>query len=99
MAFFKDKEIPERQYGITVIDINSLHGYRGQQLKVTDQIRIATADFYPDLDQLKNVLDQPLFINQIEYSLRSDSDIKLTVNTVQYQDKMIRRLVKLIKER
>lgn len=97
MAFFKDKEIPERQYGITVIDINSLHGYRGQQLKVTDQIRIATADFYPDLDQLKNVLDQPLFINQIEYSLRSDSDIKLTVNTVQYQDKMIRRLVKLIK--
>jgi hypothetical protein len=97
MAFFKDKSTPERQYGMTVIDINALHGYKGQEINVTDQIRIATGDFYPDLDQLKNVLDQPLFVNQVEYSLRSDSDIKLTVNTVQYQDKMIKRLAKLIK--
>ena len=97
MNFFKDQSAPEKSYDISIIDITNLKGYQGQQINVTDQIRLGSIDFYNDLDELKNILDQPLFVTSVQYKLRSDTDMKLTVSTIKYQDKMIERLVKLIK--
>ena len=95
--YFKDKTAPEKQYNISVIDIYSLKGYNNQKIQVTDQIRLAGQDFYDEMDELKDLINQPLFVSEISYSLRSDGDIKLTVNTIKYQDKLIRKLVSLIK--
>ena len=95
--YFKDKAVPEKQYNISVIDIYSLKGYNNQKIQVTDQIRLAGQDFYDEMDELKDLINQPLFVSEISYSLRSDGDIKLTVNTIKYQDKLIRKLVSLIK--
>ena len=95
--YFKDKAAPEKQYNISVIDIYSLKGYNNQKIQVTDQIRLAGQDFYDEMDELKDLINQPLFVSEISYSLRSDGDIKLTVNTIKYQDKLIRKLVSLIK--
>ena len=95
--YFKDKAAPEKQYNISVIDIYSLKGYNNQKIQVTDQIRLAGQDFYDEMDELKDLINQPLFVSEISYSLRSDGDIKLTVNVIKYQDKLIRKLVSLIK--
>lgn len=97
MAFFKDQCAPEKSYDLSIIDIYALKGYTGQEVKVTDQIRIASQDFYQELDELKDILDQVLFVKEVQYKLRSDTDIKLSVNIIKYQDKMIKRLVKLIR--
>ena len=95
--YFKDKAAPEKQYNISVIDVYSLKGYNNQKIQVTDQIRLAGQDFYDEMDELKDLINQPLFVSEISYSLRSDGDIKLTVNVIKYQDKLIRKLVSLIK--
>ena len=95
--YFKDKAAPEKQYNISIIDIYSLKGYNNQKIQVTDQIRLAGQDFYDEIDELKDLINQPLFVSEISYSLRSDGDIKLTVNVIKYQDKLIRKLVSLIK--
>lgn len=95
--YFQDKAAPEKQYNISVIDIYSLKGYNNQKIQVTDQIRLAGQDFYDEMDELKDLINQPLFVSEISYSLRSDGDIKLTVNVIKYQDKLIRKLVSLIK--
>lgn len=96
-TYFKDKAAPEKQYNISVIDVYSLKGYNNQKIQVTDQIRLAGQDFYDEMDELKDLINQPLFVSEISYSLRSDGDIKLTVNVIKYQDKLIRKLVSLIK--
>ena len=95
--YFKDKAAPEKQYNISIIDIYNLKGYNNQKIQVTDQIRLAGQDFYDEIDELKDLINQPLFVSEISYSLRSDGDIKLTVNVIKYQDKLIRKLVSLIK--
>ena len=56
-----------------------------------------SSHFYEEEDDLKHILQQPLFITDINYTLRKDDEVKLTVNTVKYQDKMIQRLVNLIR--
>lgn len=95
---FKDQSNPERDYQITVIDnIRDLDGYYGQEIKIGDGIELNVNEFYEGFDDIRDSLSQYLFITDISYDLRKDTDISLTVNTIKYQDKLIQRLVKLIK--
>lgn len=94
---FKDKQKPEEGYSITLIDINSLTGYKDQELRVGDSILLDVEEFYQERTDLFTSLSQYLFISDISYNLRSDTDISLTVNNIKYQDKLIQRIAKLIK--
>lgn len=94
---FKDYTAPERQYNITVIDATSLKGYKGEEIRVGDGIQIDAQAYYNEYDQIFKSLSQYLFVTDISYTLRSPTDISLTVNSIKYQDKLIQRLVKLIK--
>lgn len=94
---FKDLSEPEKGYTISLIDCNALRGYQGQELNIGDGIKVNVEEFYDEADIIKKALSQYLFITDISYDLRKDSDIQLTVNSIKYQDKLIQRLVKLIK--
>jgi len=94
---FRDYSAPERQHNITVIDATSLKGYKGNEIRVGDGIQIDAQAYYNEYDQIYKSLSQYLFITDISYTLRSPTDISLTVNSIKYQDKLIQRLVKLIK--
>lgn len=94
---FKDMSQPENGYSISVIDVANIMGYSGQEITIGDGIRIKADEFYADADLIKKALSQYLFVTDISYDLRKDSDIQLTVNSIKYQDKLIQRLVKLIK--
>lgn len=94
---FKDKSMPERGYNISLINnIDQFYGYKGQELKIGDSIRLKANEFYDGFDDISNSLNQLLFITDIKYNLRKDTDINLTVNAIKYQDKLIQRLAKLI---
>ena len=95
--YFKDISQPERGYNITMINQAEIQGFKGQELKVGDSIRVTVSEYYDENDDIQKTLSQLLFITDISYSLRSDSDLQLTVNNIKYQDKLIRRLAKLIK--
>lgn len=95
--YFKDISQPERGYNITMINQAEIQGFKGQELKVGDSIRVNVSEYYDENDDIQKTLSQLLFITDISYSLRSDSDLQLTVNNIKYQDKLIRRLAKLIK--
>ena len=106
---FKDKQEPERGYSISLIDaynnllINTINKkdkwskYVGQELKIGEGILIDANEYYDEYDDIYKTLSQYLFISDLSYSLRKNSDIQVTVNTIKYQDKLIQRLVKLIK--
>ena len=83
---------PENGYSISIIDISNILGYYGQEITIGDGIKIKT-----EADALRNALSQYLFVTDISYDLRKDNGIQLTVNSIKYQDKLIQRLVKLIK--
>ena len=93
----KDLSQPERNYNISIIDLASLSGYEGQELCIGDSILLDADDYYEEYDDIKTTLSQYLFITDISYTLRKDSNISLTVNSIKYQEKLIQRLVKLIK--
>ena len=94
---FKDYTAPEKQYNITVLDAAALDGYVGQELKIGDSILLNTSDYYDAIDETYRALNQYLFISDISYNLRTDSDISLTVNIIKYQDKLLQSIVKLIR--
>ena len=94
---FKDYTAPEKQYNITMIDVAALQGYEGQELHLGDGILIRASDYYDSIDETYKALNQYLFISDISYSLRTDTDISLTVNTIKYQDKLLQSIVKLIR--
>lgn len=94
---FRDMSRPEKQYNISVIDVNTLKGYYGQEIKVSDSIALQADEYTDNYDDLRTAISQFLYISDISYSLRSDDDIQLTVNTIKYQDKMIQKLAKLIR--
>lgn len=107
-AAFKDKQTPERNYNISLIDIynnlqvkensdNNWMKYYGQELKIGDGILVDVDEYYDTPDDVYKTISQYLFITDISYELRKDSDINITVNTIKYQDKLIKRLAKLIK--
>ena len=94
----KDFNNIEREYNISTIDAFSLQGYRqGQPLNIGDAITLNAEELYDGYDDIKESLKQYLFITDISYILRQDTDINLTVNKVKYQDKMIQQLAKLIR--
>ena len=95
--YMKDLTKPEKRYNISIIDINSLSNYKGQELTIGDPIALESSEYYRGNDIIKDALNQYLFISDISYTLRSDASISLTVNSIKYQDKLIQRLVKLIK--
>ena len=94
--YFKDLSRPERNYNIAVIDVSKLDGYRGQEINIGDPIQIDAEEYYDEYDDVKKTLSQYLFVTDVSYDLRKDTDIQLTVNSIKYQDKLIRRLAKLI---
>ena len=94
---FRDYSAPERQYNLTLIDVAQLKGYTGQDLRIGDAIRINADMYYNEYDQIYNSLSQYLFITDINYNLRNVTDISVTVNSIKYQDKLLQKLVKLIK--
>ena len=95
--FLKDKMEPEKGYSIAIIDTNTLNGYVGQELSIGSSIEVNASDYYDKNDFLLKTLSQYLYITDISYDLRVPSDIQLTVNSNKYQEKLIQRLVKLIK--
>ena len=95
--YMKDMSQPERQYNISIIDMNQLKGYEGQELKIGDGIELDAEAFNNDELSLRMGLLQYLFITDISYKLRSDDELSLTVNAIKYQDKIIQQLVKLIR--
>lgn len=104
---FKDKVNIENNYNISLINAyrnlsikdgtTSFSSYRGQELKIGESILIDADDYYDTRDDIHQALSQYLFITDLSYDLRKDSDVSLTVNPIKYQDKLIQRLVKLIK--
>lgn len=105
---FKDKQEPERSYNISLINAyntllvkpkyaESWTKYQGQELKIGEGILVDVEEYYNNIDDVYKSLSQYLFITDVSYDLRKDSDIQVTVNTIKYQDKLIQRLVKLIK--
>ena len=95
--FLKDKTEPEKGYSISIIDLDRLQGYYGQELSISTGIEIDVDEYYDSFDYLSKALSQYLLITDISYDLRKPSDIQITVNSIKYQDKLIQRLVKLIK--
>ena len=87
----------ERQYNIQTIDFASLKGYTGQHLRIGDAIQLDADELYDQYDDIKTSLLQYLFVSDINYDLRSDANISLTVNNIKYSDKVIGELVKLIR--
>jgi hypothetical protein len=95
---FKDYMQPESNYSISVIDINTLKGYSGQELTIGDGIEVNASELYDDAgSDIYKSLRQYLYITDISYNLRQDDDIQLTVNSIKYRDKVIGELVKLIR--
>ena len=94
---FKGKKQPEKGYSVSMIDIHSLTGYIGQELKPGQGILLDASEYYDEYDDLYTALSQYLFITDVSYSLRSDADISITVNSIKYQEKLLQSLVKLIR--
>ena len=107
---FEDQKYPEKSYSISLIDLvqdvenldNDNNGYnpkyyKGPELHIGDSIKISAEDYTKDRDDIYEALSQLLFITDISRDLRNDGDCQLTVNTIKYQDKLIRRLAKMIR--
>ena len=104
---FKDLSYPEKDYSLKVINSTQLLmmdasgsnwvKYADKELTIGEAIAINSNDLDKNFDEVKRSLQQYLFITDISYTLRNDTDVQLTVNIIKYQDKIIRRLVNLIK--
>ena len=93
---FKDKMHPEKQYNITIMDMNNVIGDRSL-FRIGEPIAINAQEYYSEPDDIFQALSQFLFITDISYTLRNDADIQLTVNSIKYQEKLLQQLVKLIR--
>lgn len=94
---FKGKKQPEKGYSVSIIDTKNLEGYIGQELKPGQGIEINASEYYDENDDIYKALSQYLFITDISYSLRDDTNISITVNSIKYQEKLLQSLVKLIR--
>ena len=96
MIYYNEYEKPNNEYNLTVLDIHSIHNHNASIIFIGDQIALQPKDFYADTDNLKNILQQKLFIESIQYTLRKDKDIQYKVSTVSFYDKLLNRLIGLI---
>ena len=94
---FKGKSQPEANYSLTILDIFSLKGYNGEELRIGYPIMIDVTQYKIDNLNMQKAIDQYLFITDISYGLRSDTNISITVNSIKYDDKLIQKLVRLIR--
>lgn len=94
---FMGKSKPENNYSVSILDIFSLKGYNGEELKIGYPIMIDATQYQLENINLQKAIDQYLFITDISYNLRSDVNISITVNSIKYDDKLIQKLVKLIR--
>lgn len=99
---FKNNKEPERGYSIGMInknriEANKLGGYKGQELKVGFGIQIDAHEYYDEIDDVYKALSQYIFITDLNYELRKDTNISITVNSIKYQEKLLQSLVRLIK--
>jgi len=107
---FEDQKYPEKSYSISLIDLvqdvetlDNENGtykpvyYREPELHIGEGIKISVEDYTQDRDDIYEALSQLLFITDISRDLRNDGNCQLTVNTIKYQDKLIRRLAKMIR--
>ena len=99
---FKNNKEPERGYSIGMInknriEANKLGGYKGQELKVGFGIQIDANEYYDEIDDVYKALSQYIFITDLNYELRKDTNISITVNSIKYQEKLLQSLVRLIK--
>lgn len=69
----------------------------GQEIRIGDSIRLRAEEYYNEYDQIYSSLSKYLFITEISYTLRDSANFSVTVNDVRYQDKLIQRLVRLMK--
>ena len=74
-----------------------LFGYEGQPIYVGDSIKLSANEYYPEVDDVHEALDQYLFISDFNYTLRNEGEVQITVNEIKYQDKLIQSLAKLIR--
>jgi hypothetical protein len=93
----RDYSTLEREYNISLIDASNIRGYIGQELTIGLPIKISSEEYYDGYDDIKTSLNQYLFISDLSYNLRSDSNVSVTVNSIKYEDKLIRQLAKLIR--
>lgn len=88
---------PENDFSVTVINRSELTG-SGYVPSIGQGI-LVDPTYYSNLTStnFSSAVQQYLFVTDVSYTLRSASDIKLTVNAIKYSDKLIQRLAKLIK--
>lgn len=97
MTYYAEYEKPEKTYSLTITDISVVKNYISSIISVGDQIALDYNEFYQEEDDLKDLLQQHLFINSIKYNLRKDSDIQYDVTTTSFYDKLLSKLANLIK--
>lgn len=107
---FEDKKYPEKSYSISLIDLiqdietvddNGTYNpafYHEPELHIGESIKVDADDYTDNVDDIYEALSQLLFITDIVRDLRNDGNCQITVNTIKYKDKLIRRLAKLIKK-
>ena len=88
---------PENNYSVSVINRSDLEG-PGYVPKIGQGILIDPTYYVKRSSKnFTSAIQQYLFVTDISYTLRSNSDIRLTVNSIKYSDKLIQRMAKLIK--
>ena len=108
---FENQKYPEKSYSISLLDLvqsletldneDGTHNakyFRESELHIGDGISISAEDYTDDRDDVYEALSQYLFISDISRDLRNDASCQLTVNTIKYQDKLIRRLATMIRK-
>ena len=94
---FKAQKEPEKNYSLSFIDYCDLIGYKGQELSVGTGILLKAQDYYDENDDILKALNQYLFITDLNYTLRDEDNINITVNHIKYNEKLIQSLAKLIR--
>lgn len=93
LNYYKDYEKPQVQFSLTVFQFDQANS----PLRIGDQISLNVEDLYKEYSIIKEALENKLFITEISYNLRKKDSINLSIQTVSYQDRLLSKLIKLIK--
>lgn len=87
---------PEPTYNLAMIDIYNLNNAGLNKIEITDKILLDSKVIEDKPGELQQLLNEQLYVSSINYNLRSDAEINLTVNPVRYDDVLLKRFVKLL---